>query len=71
MFLTSKMVVKRYTNRYDLNGVQILFKEWYLFQVVRVWFKEIDREDVPSWATIQCATLGSTDWKSKFSDHIK
>lgn len=35
------------------------------------YWKTIDSEIVPSFAWIQANTLGSTEWESKFSEHIK
>jgi hypothetical protein len=34
-------------------------------------WRTIDEEVVPKWAWIQSATLGSTDWISKFTKHGK
>jgi hypothetical protein len=62
--------VMSYRSRTSFEGYQILLKEWSIFGL-KVWSSEIDREDVPSWVYIQQATLGSTDWKSKFSEYIK
>lgn len=55
--------IRRWTFR-DFTGIQKLECVTKLLGLtVFVW--EVDREDVPSWATIQIATLGSTDWKSR------
>lgn len=59
--------VRRYT-RQDFTGFQVLTRERLLLGKLRVWSAEIDREDVPSWATIDKACLGSTDWKSRLLD---
>lgn len=60
--------VYRYT-RSDMTGFQVLRKEWWLCGV-RVWSTIKDKEDVPSWAFIQDACLGYTDWKSRiWKDH--
>jgi hypothetical protein len=62
--------VKRWTRRNEFGGFQQLLKEWRVFGV-KVWTKEIDREDVPGWAEIQLATLGYTEWRSKFAEYIR
>lgn len=62
--ITTRHRVRRYT-RNDFSGYQVLFRERWLFGRLRVWITEIDREDVPSWAFIQRACLGSTDWESR------
>ena len=49
---------------------QYLRKEWRLFGF-RVWVKTLDVEDVPVWASVQLATQGSTEWRSKFKEYIK
>ncbi|AZR95124.1 hypothetical protein BBB39_16200 [Bordetella trematum] len=56
--------VLRFT-RSDLTGFQVLYRDRLLFGRIRVWRTEIDREDVPSWAFIAQACLGSTDWESR------
>lgn len=64
------MRVQRWTRRNEFGGFQQLLKEWRVFGV-KVWTTEIDREDVPEWAAIQSGCLGSTEWVSKFSEHIR
>jgi hypothetical protein len=44
---------------------QYLTRVWKIYGV-RIWSKIIDFEDVPVYASVQQATLGSTDWKSEF-----
>ncbi len=68
--LKKNFVVKAYRNKNTFEGIQVLFKEYRIFGI-KVWSIEIDREDVPSFVYIQQATLGSTDWKSKFAEFIK
>lgn len=71
MCLTSTMRVQRWTRRKEFGGFQQLLKEWRIFGI-KVWTtEEIDREDVPGWAEIQLATLGYTEWESKFSEYIR
>lgn len=65
--LTARLVVRRYVSRTTFEGHQLLLREWRLWGV-RVWSRELDREDVPVWASIQLACLGSSDWRSKFND---
>lgn len=48
---------------------QIIWKVYYLF-FIPIWFKILLIETVPSWAIIQRACLGSTDWKSSDPDLI-
>lgn len=62
-FATTNHRVLRWT-RDDFSGYQVLQRVTRIFGVT-VWIAEIDREDVPSWASIQRATLGSTDWESR------
>lgn len=42
----------------------ILVKEYFFFDF-HFWTKILEEEIVPSWAWIQSATLGHTEWKSK------
>lgn len=61
--------VLRYTNRHDFDSYQVLQREMRIFGIC-VWRTEVDREEVPSWAIIQRACLGSTDWESRiFKQH--
>lgn len=55
--------VRRWT-RGDFTGWQVLERVTCVCGVP-IWSKEIDREDVPSWAYIQRACLGHTEWKSR------
>ena len=66
---SKKIVVRRYRYKHVFGGVQRLQKEIRLvgFLIMRT---TIDEEDVPGWAEIQVATLGSTDWKSKFVEYM-
>ena len=48
---------------------QFLIKEWRLFGI-RIWSRELDYEDVPVYASAQAATMGFTDWKSRFAEFI-
>lgn len=61
-----KLITSRYrayTRTYaDFTGYTYIVRQYLLFDLLRVWSIEIDREDVPSWAFIQQACLGSTDW---------
>lgn len=68
--LKKSFVVKAYRNKNAFEGYQVLLQEYRIFGI-KVWSVEIDRETVPSFAYIQHATLGSTDWKSKFAEFIK
>jgi hypothetical protein len=55
--------IRRWTRR-DFTGLQKLERVTLLLGVaVFIW--EVDREDVPAWATIQQASLGCTDWQSR------
>ncbi len=69
MIVTSAMKVKRWSRRSEFGGIQCLIKEWRVFGV-KVWSREIDRETVPGWVEIQVATLGSTEWRSKFAAYM-
>lgn len=54
----------------DQGTTQKLVKRWRLFGRV-IWTKVLDEESVPSFVTIEVATLGSTNWRSKFAEYIK
>ena len=64
------LTVRRWTNRYTFESRQELCRNT-LFCGVRIWIRVLDTEEVPIWATIQAACLGSTEWRSKFADYIK
>jgi len=78
--ITTKMEVVRWRNRpkshdgYLLNDEE--YRQWLVLEKHYIWrgrtilVREIDREDVPTWAWIQRATLGSTDWQSRFTKFI-
>lgn len=65
--LTQKLEVRRYSSRRTFEGVQQLERRWYLLGCC-IWSSVLDSEEVPQWAAIQKAALGSTDWRSKFAD---
>jgi hypothetical protein len=44
--------------------------ERFLWGLLDYWHT-IDEETIPKWAWIQSATLGYTDWKSKFTEYGK
>lgn len=69
MILVSAMKVRRWTNRREFGGRQELVRE-YRVMGLKVWSSVVDTESVPAWAEIQKATLGYTEWKSKFAAHI-
>jgi hypothetical protein len=58
---------KEYRVKRISTDKQILQEETKNFFGVTVW-RTIDDETIPTFASIQKATLGSTDWKSKFYD---
>jgi len=64
--------IRRFTSLTDFSAVQRLERVTQAFGVpIRV--KVIDEEDVPSWALIALACLGSTDWESRLFkqyDHL-
>ena len=68
--LSVSVEVRRYSFRREFGGVQRLERAIRLFGVC-VWRTVIDEENVPAWAEIQAATLGSTEWRSKFAEYIK
>ena len=55
--------VRRWTQQ-DCTGFQVLERTTRVLGIP-VWRSEIDREDVPSWAFIQRACLGGTEWESR------
>lgn len=65
--LKTRLRVRAWINREDFEGRQDLCKEWSLWGFV-VWQEILDSEVVPSWSNICRATLGYTEWKSKFHD---
>lgn len=81
--ITSSKVVKRKISivtglrdegSYVNNGrncfdQQFLIREWRLFGI-RIWFRTLDSEVVPVFASAQKACFGSTDWKSKFCEYF-
>lgn len=50
--------------REDFSGLQSLTKSWWVCGFP-IWVSVVDSEEIPSWANIQRATLGSTDWTSR------
>lgn len=68
--LSTRLVVRRFRYKNEFCGFQLLQKEFRVFGIVILRIT-IDEEDIPVWAEIQMATLGSTDWKSKFVEYIK
>ena len=69
--LTTTYRIRRWTNRVDLTGVQKLERVTKLLGItIFVWV--LDTEEVPSWAFIQRATLGRSDWESRlFREYSK
>jgi hypothetical protein len=67
--ITHKTTVRRWTNRHTYESRQELCRHTLIFGVC-IWTRVLDTEEVPIWASIQVACLGSTDWRSKFADHI-
>ena len=62
--------VVRWVSRTDIvDCYQVLLRDTHIFGI-RIWSREIDREDIPSWASIQRACLGWTEWRSRFADYI-
>ena len=53
------------------QGVKQRLVRIYRLLGVKVWTSILDEEDVPLFAVIQVATLGSTEWRSKFREYIK
>lgn len=47
------------------GGLQLKLEVTYLFGI-QIRAKELDREDIPHWHFVQVATLGSSEWRSKF-----
>lgn len=46
-----------------------LIKRWWLCGIgwkFQFWWWEIDREEIPNEVWVEVATMGSTNWKSKF-----
>lgn len=68
--ITRKYTVLRWTHRYTYESRQELWR-YTLFLGMPIWCKKLDEEDIPAWALIQMACLGSTDWRSKFAGHME
>lgn len=54
----------------DHGQYQLLIKRWMLCGIT-IWKRVLDREEIPAHVSIELATLGSTDWKSKFHSYIR
>lgn len=68
MLLATTHRVRRWT-RQDFTGIQRLERVTKVLGIT-VLVRVLDAEDVPSWATIQRACLGYTDWESRiFAQH--
>ena len=67
--ITSKYTVRRYSNKKNFESIQKLEKDFFLFGF-KIWTITQDVEEVPIWASIESACLGSTQWKSKFSQYF-
>jgi hypothetical protein len=68
VIIRSTYRIRRWTFN-DFTGLQKLECVTKLLGIT-VFVSEVDREVVPSWVTIQLATLGSSDWKSRlFEQH--
>ena len=67
--VTRTMRVQRLANRTNFHSIQILYRDTKVFGFC-IWSAEVDREVVPTWASIEVACCGSTTWESKFSEHI-
>jgi hypothetical protein len=57
-------VVYRYVDKQSFDSCQILWEEYRLFGVL-ILKKELDREIIPNWASMQVTFLGSTEWRSR------
>lgn len=67
--LTQTYHITRYASRKDFSGYQVLTRITRVLGIP-IWVREIDREDVPSWATIQRMCLGYSEWRSRlFEQH--
>ena len=49
---------------------QYLRKEWMLWSKC-IFYRTLDTEDVPLFVAIQQATIGYSEWQSKFAQQIK
>lgn len=66
--ITTTHRIRRWT-RGDFTGFQRLQRVTRILGIP-IWIETIDEEDVPSWAFIQKACLGHTDWESRlFRQH--
>lgn len=64
--MKTELRVIAFGNSSDFRRTQILRKVWILFGFVIFW-KEVDREEVPQFAVIEAGCFGFTNWKSKWS----
>lgn len=81
MIKTRKVVKRKVWTTYDWDcpqgsgyckehyDRQYLVKEWRLWGIL-IWRRVLDSEDVPVYASVGIAVLGSTEWRSKFSEYI-
>lgn len=67
-FITT-YVVERYSSRTEFTSVQLLVAKTKVGRFT-IYRRTIDRETVPSWALIEVAALGSTNWRSKFAEYM-
>lgn len=52
----------------DDQGVTITLRRRVWIFGIRVWDQVLDSEEMPSWAWINSAVLGSSDWRSRLHD---
>lgn len=65
--ITSALRVRRWRCGNKFESVQVLERVTF-WRGITIWVAEVDREVVPTWASIQRGALGYTDWRSKFAD---
>jgi hypothetical protein len=63
--ITTTHTVLRWTKRDTFDDCYQELRRTTRVFGIPVWTTTIDREDVPSWALIQRACTGSTEWESR------
>lgn len=63
--ITTRYTLKRYLRRHrQYESYQVLLRERLIGDHV-IWTTEIDREEVPTWATLELGLMGRTKWRSR------
>jgi hypothetical protein len=53
----------------DQGQYHLLVKRW-KWRGLTIWKKTLDREEIPAFVWIAMATVGYTNWRSKFKEYM-